>query len=155
GWEGIRQSACFIPASHPCATSEAMPPRADQPLRRDVRFLGGILGQVIVEQEGPELFALEERIRKLAIRRRRGPREERRKVAAELAGILEQIPIEQVEPIIRAFSHYFQLVNLAEQHHRLRRTRAHEMAREEKPQRGSLAAILDAAKTAGVPAEAA
>jgi phosphoenolpyruvate carboxylase len=118
-----------------------------------VRFLGRILGEVIVEQEGAGVFALEERIRKLAIQRRRGPREERARVSAELAAILEQLPIEQVEPIIRAFAHYFQLVNLAEQHHRIRRTRQQEAVPGAPPQRGSLVAILEAAQTAGVSAD--
>ena len=47
---------------------------ADAPLRRDVRLLGGLLGRVLVEQEGPEFLELEERIRSLARRVRRGSR---------------------------------------------------------------------------------
>ena len=50
-----------------------MPPRrreVDRPLRKEVRLLGRMLGEVLIEQEGEELFALEERIRTLAIRRR-------------------------------------------------------------------------------------
>ncbi len=46
----------------------------DRPLRSDVRSLGRILGEVLIEQEGEPLYALEERVRKLAILRRRGPR---------------------------------------------------------------------------------
>jgi phosphoenolpyruvate carboxylase len=125
--------------------------RPDSALRRDVRFLGKLLGEVIVEQEGTAIYELVERIRKLSIRRRRGPREERAATATELATVLEQIPLEQVEPIIRAFAHYFQLVNLAEQHHRIRRTRAHEMVPGASPQPRSLAATLEAVRSAGVP----
>jgi len=56
----------------------------DRPLRRDVRWLGRLLGEVLIDLEGEPLFTLEERIRKLAILRRRGPREERGQAAVEL-----------------------------------------------------------------------
>jgi phosphoenolpyruvate carboxylase len=126
--------------------------RPDSALRRDVRFLGRLLGEVLVEQEGRELFDVEERIRRLAIARRRGPREERARAAAELREVLSAMPLAQTEPVIRAFSHYFQLVNLAEQHHRIRRTRAHEMTPGAPPQPRSLAAVLQTARTSGIPA---
>jgi phosphoenolpyruvate carboxylase len=129
--------------------------KIDSALRRDVSFLGQLLGEVIAEQEGPEVLALEEQIRHLAIQRRRGPREGRARAASELAQLLRQLPTDRVEPIIRAFATYFQLVNIAEQHHRLRRTRAHEREPNAPPQRGSLLAIMTAAKAAGVAPEAA
>src|SRR5258706_14704032 len=60
-----------------CGKRAAMPSHreSDKALRRDVRWLGGLLGKVLCELEGQKLFELEERIRKLAILRRRGPRE--------------------------------------------------------------------------------
>ncbi|NVJ24869.1 phosphoenolpyruvate carboxylase [Myxococcus sp. AM011] len=124
----------------------------DQPLRRDVRLLGRLLGEVLVEQEGQALFDLEEEVRRLAIQRRRGPVPGRRASAAELADILKRLPLEQAEPVLRAFSVYFQLVNLAEQHHRIRRARAHAGAESPSPQRGSLEATLLSLKDAGIPA---
>ncbi|MCE9672658.1 phosphoenolpyruvate carboxylase [Myxococcus stipitatus] len=124
----------------------------DQPLRRDVRLLGRLLGEVLVEQEGQALFDLEEEVRRLAIQRRRGPLAGRRASAAELAGLLEKLPLGQTEPVLRAFSVYFQLVNLAEQHHRIRRARAHASVESPSPQRGSMEATLLALKDAGVPA---
>jgi phosphoenolpyruvate carboxylase len=124
----------------------------DRPLRRDVRFLGRVLGEVLLAQEGPELFALEERVRHLAIRRRRGPRADRPAAGDELARLLAGLPSPTAEAIVRAFSAYFQLVNLAEQHHRIRRARAHARRRNQPPQRGSLAAILQKARAAGIPA---
>lgn len=127
--------------------------KVDRPLRRDVRFLGRLLGEVIVEQEGLAVFELEERVRKLAIRRRRGPREGRAAAEAELIQLLAELPTAQAEPVIRAFAVYFQLVNLAEQHHRIRRNRAHARTPHEPPQRGSLAAVLQLAKERGVPAQ--
>ena len=65
---------------------------------------------------------------------------------------LASLTSEQAAPVIRAFSLYFRLVNLAEQHHRVRRARAHASHAGGRPQRGSLAAIMLAAKDAGVEA---
>jgi phosphoenolpyruvate carboxylase len=127
----------------------------DRPLRSDVRSLGRILGEVLIEQEGEPLYALEERVRKLAILRRRGPAEERAARTAELSALLADLPLEHAIVIIRAFATYFRLVNLAEQNHRIRRTRAHARDRDGRPQRGSLRAVLQSAKDAGVSAEAA
>jgi phosphoenolpyruvate carboxylase len=127
----------------------------DRPLRSDVRSLGRILGEVLIEQEGEPLYALEERVRKLAILRRRGPAEERAARTAELTALLAELPFESAIVIIRAFATYFRLVNLAEQNHRIRRTRAYARDRSGKPQRGSLRAALESAKEAGVSAEAA
>lgn len=125
--------------------------KVDRPLRRDVRYLGSVLGEVLVEQEGRELFDLEERVRHLAKERRRGPADQRGVAEHELAALLAALPIERAEPVIRAFSTYFSLVNLAEQHHRIRRARAH--AQDVEPQRGSVEAILRKARERGVSAE--
>jgi phosphoenolpyruvate carboxylase len=70
-----------------------------------------------------------------------------------LKHILSSLPSAQMEPLIRAFSIYFHLVNLAEQHHRVRRARAYASQRRAPPQRGSLAAGLIAARHAGVTAD--
>ena len=123
---------------------------ADQPLRRDVRLLGRLLGEVIIEQEGQALFEVEEQVRHLAIKRRRGPKEGRQSAASELGALLKQLPLEQAEPVLRAFSVYFQLVNLAEQHHRIRRFRAHASDPQATPQRGSLEATFQALRDAGI-----
>ncbi|HXN32240.1 MAG TPA: phosphoenolpyruvate carboxylase, partial [Polyangiaceae bacterium] len=127
----------------------------DRPLRSDVHSLGRILGEVLIEQEGEPLYALEERVRKLAILRRRGPMEERAARTAELTALLSELPFEDAIVIIRAFATYFRLVNLAEQNHRIRRTRAHARDRDGRSQRGSLRAVLESAKDAGISAEAA
>lgn len=127
----------------------------DRPLRSDVRSLGRILGEVLIEQEGEPLYALEERVRKLAILRRRGPTDERAARTRELVALLAEMPLEHAIVIIRAFATYFRLINLAEQNHRIRRTRAHARDRDGRPQRGSLGAVLQSAKDAGVTADAA
>src|SRR3978361_1233073 len=84
------------------------------PLRRDVRMLGTILGTVLVEQEGPWLLELVEQMRRAA----RSARRDGAVVAVDPGlGAREQALV------LRAFGLYFQLANLAEQHHRLRRRR--------------------------------
>jgi phosphoenolpyruvate carboxylase len=94
---------------------------ADSRLRRDVRLLGDALGRVLVEQQGPELLDAEERIRLLSRRAREdGSRDRLREAVRELE-LTEQASV------IRAFALYFQLVNIAEQHHRLRRRREYEL----------------------------
>src|SRR5438552_578830 len=105
---------------------------ADQPLRRDVRLLGDLLGRVLVEQEDETLLADVERVRALARDARAGaPRD-------ELRAAFEELPLERQASVLRAFGLYFQLANVAEQHHRLRRRR--EYAREQRVPRESLAA---------------
>jgi phosphoenolpyruvate carboxylase len=94
---------------------------ADTRLRRDVRLLGDVLGRVMVEQSGPELLDAEERIRLLSRQAREGAPRDRLREAVRGLGLAEQ------ESVIRAFALYFQLVNIAEQHHRLRRRREYEL----------------------------
>jgi phosphoenolpyruvate carboxylase len=94
---------------------------ADTRLRRDVRLLGDVLGRVMVEQAGQELLDAEERIRLLSRQAREGaPRDPLREAVRGL-GLTQQASV------IRAFALYFQLVNIAEQHHRLRRRREYEV----------------------------
>jgi phosphoenolpyruvate carboxylase len=90
---------------------------ARDPLAAEVRLLGALLGQVITEQAGTELFELVERVRKrmIALRRADDPIE-REQLADELASL----DLDRAEAVIRAFSLYFQLVNLAEERQRVR-----------------------------------
>jgi phosphoenolpyruvate carboxylase len=91
----------------------------DAPLRRDVRMLGDLLGQVLVEQEDESLLADVERVRALARAARGGaPHDD---LAAAVAGL----PLERQASVLRAFALYFQLANVAEQQHRIRRRRAY------------------------------
>ena len=86
------------------------------PLRRDVRLLGTILGEVLVEQEGAWLRELVEQIR-------RATREARRDGSVATPELVSGLEPEAQTLVLRAFGLYFQLANLAEQHHRLRRRR--------------------------------
>jgi len=120
------------------------------PLRRDVHFLGELLGQVLIHQEGRAFFDVEERIRQLAIRiRRRGnPRGD-----AALRRLLGRLALPAAEKIIRAFSVYFQLVNMAEESHRLRRKRHYEALPGFHPQRGSIEDVVHRLYAARIPFE--
>ena len=107
--------------------------RTRDPIAREVRLLGALLGQVIAEQGGPELFALVERIRRLAITLHRGDATaflepgmdadlERVRLTAEIAAL----DLGRAAAVAKAFTLYFQMVNLAEERERIRvlRTRA-------------------------------
>ncbi|WP_330253979.1 phosphoenolpyruvate carboxylase [Nocardia sp. NBC_00565] len=121
-------------------------PDATRPLRDDIRFLGGVLGDTIRDHEGPEVFDLIERVRIEAFRVRR--EEVERSAVAEM---LDGVDIAVALPLIRAFSYFVLLANLAEDIQRDRRRAAHEAAGEP-PQDSSLAATyrkLDAAALGG------
>ena len=96
-------------------------PAADERLRADVHLLGDLLGRVLVEQEGERFLALEERIRGLARDARSGGNHaelQRDGRGARRGGAGERV--------LAAFSLFFQLANIAEQHHRVRRRRDYE-----------------------------
>lgn len=104
-------------------------------LRRDVRFLGNILGEVLVHHSGQELLDKVEKIRELSKSLR----------AIYLPDLHEEFKreIDSLDPdirhqVIRAFAIYFQLVNIAEQNHRIRRKRDYERSAGEAAQPGSI-----------------
>jgi phosphoenolpyruvate carboxylase len=122
-----------------------MTPPPEAALRRDVRLLGDVLGRVLVEQGGKGLLRDEERIRELSRRARAtGAATARARLAAAVAAL----PLARQGEVLRAFSMYFQLANLAEQHHRLRRRREYE--HEQRVPRESLAEAFDRLERAGV-----
>ena len=91
----------------------------DQSLRDDVRTLGAMVGDLILEQNGPELFELVENARLRAIRRREG----NEKPNEELSTLVKKLDPGTASQLIRSFSTYFQMVNTAEKVHRIRRRR--------------------------------
>ena len=115
---------------------------AEAQLRANVRLLGEVLGEVIVEQEGEDLLALEERIRAFA----RAARETGQR--SELERAIRGLDLDLQSAVLRAFSLFFQLANIAEQHHRLRRRRQYE--HEGRVPRESLAAAVEQLRAAGV-----
>ncbi len=91
----------------------------DQPLRDDVRILGSLVGELLKEQGGEQLYELVETARQRAIRRR----EHNEKSGEELADLVRNLDLSLAMEVIRAFSTYFQMVNTAEKVHRIRRRR--------------------------------
>jgi phosphoenolpyruvate carboxylase len=123
-------------------------PEKDRPLRDDISMLGQMLGEVLVEQHGAELLKQVEMVRRAAILRREGqPRH-----AEVLEKALPTLPPDQLRLIIRSFSTYLRLANLAEKVHRIRRNRTY-LKQAGAPQRGSLDAVLGELHDAGVGAE--
>lgn len=121
----------------------------DQPLREDVSLLGRLVGEMLSDQLGTSFFQLLEQVRRCAIARREGEPQRLR----ELAALLGDLPVERALDLVRAFSAYFQLVNLAEQVHRIRRRREHQLA-DAGPQPGGLMDALQRLKGAGVESDA-
>ena len=131
----------------------------DHPLRRDVRSLGALLGRVLVEQVGQELFDTVEELRRLMIRHRergwpgRGDRA-RGELMASAQGIISKMDLTRAYHVTKAFAIYFELANLAETNHRKRRRRARQLERRA-PLPGSFRGTLIRMKEAGASLDAA
>jgi len=129
----------------------------EAPLRRDVRSLGTLLGDVLREQAGDELFAQVEALRQGTIRRRdaeaRGDEEEATRLAIGSLELVHRLPVEQAILLTRAFAFYFELINLAETNHRKRRRIALQLSGQAVRQRGSLAGTLSEMRRVGISAE--
>jgi phosphoenolpyruvate carboxylase len=86
----------------------------DRPLRDDIRLLGRILGDTVREQEGEEVFALVEQIRQASIRFHRNNEVGARR---ELEATLDSLNADQTLAIVRAYSYFSHLANIAEDEH--------------------------------------
>ena len=107
-----------------------------EPMRRDVRLLGDILGEIIRDSGGPGLLADVERLRHAVIDARHGDHD----AGDEIATLVASWTLEQAEQVARAFAVYFHLANLAEEHQRIRNLRERDTGTE--PVRESLAAAV-------------
>ncbi|MFC5450991.1 phosphoenolpyruvate carboxylase [Paenibacillus aestuarii] len=117
-------------------------------LRRDVRFLGHILGEVLVHQGGNELLDVVEKIREMSksLRAHYVP-----EIYEEFKATITALDPEIRHHVIRAFAIYFQLVNIAEQNHRIRRKRDYERSSGELVQPGSIESIVQELKNNHIP----
>ena len=106
----------------------------DAPLRDDIRLLGRLLGETLQEQEGAALFSLVEDIRRMAVRYRRDGDHAAREA---LEGLLTALDHETAISVVRAFTFFSQLANIAEDLHHNRRRHAHRIAGSP-PQQGTL-----------------
>ncbi|WP_377807429.1 phosphoenolpyruvate carboxylase [Azospirillum sp. A29] len=118
----------------------------DQPLREDIRLLGRILGDTVRSQEGEAVFDIVERIRQTSIRFHR---EEDQGARKELEAILNSLSPPQTARVVRAYSFFSHLANIAEDQHHIRRTRAHALAGSA-PREGTMDHALDEAAKAGI-----
>jgi phosphoenolpyruvate carboxylase len=120
----------------------------DDLLRRDIRLLGDMLGGVIVDLAGRDALALIEEIRTLSRDRRAGRHDAERALATRI----ESLDTAQAECVARAFSVYFDLVNIAEDRQRVRVLRERERERAPEPIGESLAAGIAELKARGLSA---
>ena len=118
-------------------------PAKDLPLRADVSLLGSLVGEVLVDQHGPDLLERVEAVRKASISRRDGDGED-----ATLDDALAGLNPGEAMLLIQAFASYLRAVNLAEKVHRIRRRRTYQRAGAT-AQQGSLEAILEQLKDQG------
>jgi phosphoenolpyruvate carboxylase len=133
------------------------------PLRRDVRSLGRMLGEVLEEQEGPEVLAAVERLRQLAIKHRgllaadgvgdAGGTTDT--VMEEMTREIRALSVAQAYKLGKAFATYFELTNLAEANQRKRRLRAARTMQNRPPQPGSFRGTLLRMQRGGLDAQAA
>ena len=117
----------------------------DIPLRDDVRRLGALVGDLLAEQVSTQFFDDVEQVRTRAIARR-----ESDAPVSDLNDALTGLPPERAEAMVRAFSTYFQVVNIAERVHRIRRRRDYQRAGTAAPQPDGLQDALLNLKAQGV-----
>ena len=125
------------------------PDDKDLPLREDTRLLGRVLGDVLRAQTGDQGFERIESIRQTAIRFRRAEDADAAAARVELAALLNPLPIADVLHVVRAFSYFSHLSNIAEDVHHNRRRRAHAAA-EAPPRPGSVRHAVDRLAAAGI-----
>jgi phosphoenolpyruvate carboxylase len=141
-------------------TAASDEPAKDNPLRRDVRSLGAVLGQVLSEQAGQELFESVEALRKLLIEHRETARRAAgaasdSELMVKVQEIISKMDLLRAHQVTKAFAIYFELTNLAETNHRKRRRRAGKLDREREVLPGSFRGTLQRMKEAGISADAA
>ncbi|ODP31642.1 phosphoenolpyruvate carboxylase [Pandoraea sp. ISTKB] len=118
----------------------------DEPLKEDIRLLGRLLGEVVLEQEGQQVFDVVENIRQTAVRFRR----ESDPIAGDtLDKLLKKLSRDETNAVVRAFSYFSHLANIAEDQHHNRQRRAH-LLTSAPAQPGSVAHALSRLDEAGV-----
>jgi phosphoenolpyruvate carboxylase len=143
----MKQASPDTPSSsHSTPSSKRTEKRdSERPLVEDIRLLGRILGDVIRTQEGPEAYELVEQIRKLSVAFRRDADHEADKALKKL---LKGLPGDRAVSVIRAFTYFSHLANLAEDRHHIRRRAIHERAGH--TQEGSIDVALQRLRWAGI-----
>jgi phosphoenolpyruvate carboxylase len=156
-------ASLWSPTNWPQRLAELQAPTGElkeAPLRRDVRSLGVLLGEVLREQAGLPLYEAVEDLRRTAIARREADTNSTDAHAAlasqhlqHALGRVQSLSNATAYQLARAFAFFFELTNLAETNHRKRRRLSHQLDPNAGPQRGSFRGTLRALKLAGVTAE--
>src|SRR6201994_3791121 len=128
----------------PNRADDAQSLEEDARLRDDIRLLGRILGDTVRDQEGADVFDLVERIRQTSIRFHR---DEDRLARRELEEILDGMSTSDTVRIVRAFSYFSHLANIAEDQNNIRQMRAQNNSGAES---GTLGRTLAHARAAGI-----
>ncbi|MGH2443374.1 MAG: phosphoenolpyruvate carboxylase, partial [Chloroflexota bacterium] len=116
-------------------------------LSRDVSFLGHVLGDVLREQGGDELFDAVEGLRQACRSMRQSPSDNERE---EVQRRVDALPLPLALDVVRAFTVYFHLINMAEENHRLRRIAERERADWPEPRYESIGAAIKSLREAGI-----
>lgn len=134
-------------------TEDVLATPEHSPLRNDVRMLGDLLGQVIQDLEGKDLYEKVETIRTMAKQTRSGETTG----MAQLTELLQTLSEDELVKIARAFGQFLNLANIAEQHHRVRRRREYQVAytndpdrKDDQPQKGSLDELIPRMQAEGL-----
>ncbi|MCF8160424.1 MAG: phosphoenolpyruvate carboxylase [Polaromonas sp.] len=137
-----------MPKPTPAPKNNSLP-SSERPLVEDIRLLGRILGDVIREQEGDDAYALIEQIRQLSVsfRRHADPVADK-----ALNKLLKALSSEQTVSVVRAFTYFSHLANLAEDRHHIRRRAVHERAGSIRP--GSIDMTLKRLSSGGITPQA-
>jgi phosphoenolpyruvate carboxylase len=133
---------------HAAAGDPTLRPSTEQPLMEDVRLLGRLLGEVIREQEGEQAYTLVEQVRQLAVAFRRDADAQ---ADQTLKGLLQSLSGLMLVCVVRAFTYFSLLANLAEDRHYIRRRLARERAGD--VQEGSIEAMMARLRGAGIGAD--
>lgn len=133
------------PTSETVIRSEIFFAEKDQALRDDVRRLGKLVGELVREQGGEALYDVAEAARRASIAHREGDEH----AVQELTSLLAELAPRTARDVIRAFSTYFQMVNMAEKVHRIRRRREY-LSNANKPQPSGFVETLQGLRAAGV-----
>jgi len=117
-----------------------------QPLRRDMRMLGDLLGDVISSREGESVLAKVAEIRELSQKSRAGDDFSQGKLIKAVAALDNN----SLKLMAKAFNQFLNLANIAEQHHRIRRRKSYQRRSESGPQRGSIEELLPRLQAQGI-----
>jgi phosphoenolpyruvate carboxylase len=158
----------WTPPNWPQRLAELQAPTGElkeAPLRRDVRSLGMLLGDVLREQAGVPIFDTVEELRQTAIAYREGAAGVSARALSSKPRATPADPLQHAQRCVaglnevsayqlaRAFAFYFELINLAETNHRKRRRLSSQLNPHAEPQRGSLRGALRQLKLAGLTAD--